>query len=499
MAHGGNIIRINFADVDELQKIKGVGPAVARNILAFREISGNIRSLEELRQVRHAKIADEDSTAINYDENPDLNFSLDNRMENVQLSPSSSEKDIETFFAPENGVNATKETIVPTTPSVLNSQVLEMIDSKNREKNGAKDVRPKTSTFNWPAVSMSTGVKSEPENTMLNIVPGALYSGVSQGSTTLPTTGIFTFGSIPSAPFPKTPQSQITVSDSSGVFTAPGVSVKSEMFDTNVSVGVQSMAQGGYMIPASTYGLMPTGQVASTAMGTYPQTQGGTVLPGSQGFMVTSQATSGYDYNGISAPKGMINVQPNTSISLPHAQVMNPNMVSYAATATMPQSGYLPVSGLGAIPSMLPSTGYLPFSGQGANLNVMQPSYQQIQSNPNQLLQLSQNQAPNNVMQYFQQPTQLHTNTSFQQPQLFQNQFTLPAYPTQNQVHPLALPAYQQQQLQQQIQHVPLNVHTMPQLHAQQQHPQLMQQQLPQAYVAQPQPQTPAPHTPFPP
>lgn len=148
MAQGGNIIRINFADVDELQKIKGVGPAVARNILAFREISGNIRSLEELRQVRHAKIADEDSAAINYDENPDLDFSLDNRMDNVQLSPSSSEKDIETSFAPENGVSASKETIVPTTPSVLNSQVMEMIDSKNREKNGAKYVRPKTSTFN---------------------------------------------------------------------------------------------------------------------------------------------------------------------------------------------------------------------------------------------------------------------------------------------------------------------------------------------------------------
>lgn len=31
-------------------------------------------------------------------------------------------------------------------------------------------------------------------------------------------------------------------------------------------------------------------------------------------------------------------------------------MVSYATTATMPQSGYLPVNGMGAIPSMLPST-----------------------------------------------------------------------------------------------------------------------------------------------
>lgn len=50
------------------------------------------------------------------------------------------------------------------------------------------------------------------------------------------------------------------------------------------------------------------------------------------------------------------NVQPNTSTSVPNAQIVNPNMVSYATTATMPQSGYLPVNGMGATPSMLPST-----------------------------------------------------------------------------------------------------------------------------------------------
>lgn len=157
MVQGGESIRINFADIDALQNIRGVGPAVARNRKTFR----NIHNLQELQQGGHAKIADEDAGLVNYEENPDLNFSLDNRMDNLQFSPSSSEQDADTSLAPGNGVNVSKETIVPTTPSVLNSQVLEMIDSKNREKNGAKDVRPKTSTCNGPAVSTCVGFKSE--------------------------------------------------------------------------------------------------------------------------------------------------------------------------------------------------------------------------------------------------------------------------------------------------------------------------------------------------
>lgn len=72
MAQGGENVRINFADIDALQKIRGVGPAVPKNILAFRETSGNIRNLEELQQVRYAKIADEDTAVINYEENLEL-------------------------------------------------------------------------------------------------------------------------------------------------------------------------------------------------------------------------------------------------------------------------------------------------------------------------------------------------------------------------------------------------------------------------------------------
>lgn len=93
---GDNTVRINFADFGALQTIRGVGPAVARNIVAFRETSGNICNLQELQQVCHAKIADEDAGVINYEENPDLNFSLQNQMDNLQLSPSFPESEVQT-------------------------------------------------------------------------------------------------------------------------------------------------------------------------------------------------------------------------------------------------------------------------------------------------------------------------------------------------------------------------------------------------------------------
>lgn len=134
MAQGGESVRIHSADIDALQTIRGVGPAVARNIVAFRETSGNICNLQELQQVCHAKIADEDAGVINYEENPDLNFSLQNQMDNLQLSPSFPESEVQTSLEPENGVHGSKEKIVPTTPSALSSQVVEMIDSKKRRK-----------------------------------------------------------------------------------------------------------------------------------------------------------------------------------------------------------------------------------------------------------------------------------------------------------------------------------------------------------------------------
>lgn len=44
-------ININSADVNELQKIHGVGPATAEKIIKFRSSNGNFRVIEDLKKV----------------------------------------------------------------------------------------------------------------------------------------------------------------------------------------------------------------------------------------------------------------------------------------------------------------------------------------------------------------------------------------------------------------------------------------------------------------
>jgi len=48
----GNLININTADETELQKIKGIGPAMSKRIIDFREQNGNFESIEDLKKVR---------------------------------------------------------------------------------------------------------------------------------------------------------------------------------------------------------------------------------------------------------------------------------------------------------------------------------------------------------------------------------------------------------------------------------------------------------------
>ena len=47
-----NLININTADETELQKIKGVGSAIAKRIIDFREQNGNFESIEDIKKVR---------------------------------------------------------------------------------------------------------------------------------------------------------------------------------------------------------------------------------------------------------------------------------------------------------------------------------------------------------------------------------------------------------------------------------------------------------------
>ena len=48
----GGLININTADETELQKIRGVGPAIAQRIIDFREQNGNFKSIDEIKKVR---------------------------------------------------------------------------------------------------------------------------------------------------------------------------------------------------------------------------------------------------------------------------------------------------------------------------------------------------------------------------------------------------------------------------------------------------------------
>lgn len=47
-----NLININTADEKELQKIKGIGPALAGRIIDYRENNGAFKSIEEIKKVR---------------------------------------------------------------------------------------------------------------------------------------------------------------------------------------------------------------------------------------------------------------------------------------------------------------------------------------------------------------------------------------------------------------------------------------------------------------
>ena len=47
-----DLIDINTADEKELQKIKGIGPALAGRIIEYRESHGAFKSIDEIKKVR---------------------------------------------------------------------------------------------------------------------------------------------------------------------------------------------------------------------------------------------------------------------------------------------------------------------------------------------------------------------------------------------------------------------------------------------------------------
>ncbi len=45
-------VNLNQANLEQLESIKGVGPALAERISAYRKESGNFKSVEDLRKVK---------------------------------------------------------------------------------------------------------------------------------------------------------------------------------------------------------------------------------------------------------------------------------------------------------------------------------------------------------------------------------------------------------------------------------------------------------------
>jgi len=51
-AQRGDLVNINTADETELQKLKGVGPAIAKRIIDFREQNGEFQTIDDIKKVR---------------------------------------------------------------------------------------------------------------------------------------------------------------------------------------------------------------------------------------------------------------------------------------------------------------------------------------------------------------------------------------------------------------------------------------------------------------
>lgn len=70
------MLKINFAGKTELQTIRGIGPVVAENIVKYREMSGNITSNEDFRDIPHLNLDHNAIASIDFEENPafDYNF-----------------------------------------------------------------------------------------------------------------------------------------------------------------------------------------------------------------------------------------------------------------------------------------------------------------------------------------------------------------------------------------------------------------------------------------
>lgn len=158
------MLKINFAGKTELQTIRGIGLVVAENIIKYREMSGNITSKNDFRDIPHLYLDQKAIASIDFEENPEFNFDFNHSTEegkddNAILNNDGEQEPEKTEGASGMTQLTTKTTeasgmaVVSTSSEVFMGQIQSIIDSKNKEaanKFASQGVKPNSKSFVLP-------------------------------------------------------------------------------------------------------------------------------------------------------------------------------------------------------------------------------------------------------------------------------------------------------------------------------------------------------------
>lgn len=156
------MLKINFASKTELQTIRGIGLVVAENIVKYREMSGNITSNEDFRDIPHLNLDHNAIASIDFEENPAFHYNFNRTTEeekdDTEILNDDSEKETEKIgeasgMTPEKITTASGMAAVSTSSEVFMGQIQSIIDSKNKEatnKFASQGAKPKSKSFVLP-------------------------------------------------------------------------------------------------------------------------------------------------------------------------------------------------------------------------------------------------------------------------------------------------------------------------------------------------------------
>lgn len=146
-----------FCGKTELQTIRGIGPVVAENIVKYREMSVNITSMDDFRDIPHLNLYQNAIASIDFEENPAFNFDFnfpteeekdDNAILNNDVEQETKKNPEE--VTPEKTTEASGMAAVFTSSEVFMGQIQSIIDSKNKEaanKFASQGAKPKSKSF----------------------------------------------------------------------------------------------------------------------------------------------------------------------------------------------------------------------------------------------------------------------------------------------------------------------------------------------------------------